>query len=50
LILEKYPGLDMVSFGPTIKGAHTPSERIDVKSTDKFWRLLLEILHRIPVD
>ena len=48
LILEKYPGLDMLSFGPTIKGAHTPSERINIHTTGKFWKLLLEVLGRIP--
>jgi dipeptidase D len=48
LILEKYPSLDMLSFGPTIKGAHTPSERINIESTNKFWKLLLEVLRRIP--
>ena len=48
LILEKYPALDMISFGPTIKGAHTPGERIHIGSTEKFWKLLLEVLGRIP--
>lgn len=48
LFLEKYPKLDMVSFGPTIRGAHTPEEKLNIKSTYKFWDLLLEILHRIP--
>jgi dipeptidase D len=48
LILKKYPGLDMLSFGPTIKGAHTPSERINIHSTEKFWKLLLEVLGSIP--
>jgi dipeptidase D len=48
LILEKYPGMDMISFGPTIKGAHTPKERINIKSTLKFWKLLNEILKNIP--
>lgn len=48
LILEKYPELDMLSFGPTIKGAHTPTERIHIQSTEKFWKLLLEVLRRIP--
>ncbi len=48
LILKKYPGLDMLSFGPTIKGAHTPSERINILTTEKFWKLLLEVLRRIP--
>ncbi len=48
LILEKYPNLDMLSFGPTIKGAHTPSERINIRTTGKFWKLLTEVLERIP--
>lgn len=48
LFLEKYPKLDMVSFGPTIRGAHSPDERIDVKSTVKFWNLLLEVLKNVP--
>ena len=48
LILEKYPSLDMLSFGPTIRGAHTPSERINIESMNKFWKLLLEVLRRIP--
>ena len=47
LILEKYPDLDMLSFGPTIRGAHTPTERIHIESTEKFWKLLLEVLTRI---
>jgi dipeptidase D len=49
LILEKYPGLDMLSIGPTIKGAHTPSERINIQSTEKFWKLLVELLRKIPL-
>jgi len=44
-----YPGMDMVSFGPTIKGAHSPDERLDIDSTVKFWELTLEILKNIPV-
>lgn len=48
LFLEKYPRLDMVSFGPTIRGAHSPDERIDIASTLKFWELLIEILRNIP--
>ncbi len=49
LILEKYPGLDMISFGPTIKGAHTPQERLDIKTTKKFWDLLIDVLNNVPV-
>jgi len=48
LILKRYPDLDMISLGPTIKGAHTPHEKISIKSTQKFWKLLLEILQNIP--
>lgn len=48
LILEKYQGLDMLSFGPTIKGAHTPSERLHTGTTQKFWKFLVEVLKRIP--
>jgi dipeptidase D len=50
LFLEKYPYLDMISFGPTIKGAHTPEERIDIKTTEKFWNLLLDVLKNIPTE
>jgi len=48
LILQRYPELDMISIGPTIKGAHTPKERISIKSAQKFWKLLVEILRNIP--
>ncbi len=48
LFLEKYPTLDMVSFGPTIRGAHSPDERLDIPSTLKFWQLLLAVLEKIP--
>lgn len=44
-----YPGMDMVSFGPTIKGAHSPDERLDIDSTVKFWKLTLEVLKNIPI-
>ena len=47
MFLEKYPHLDMISFGPTIKGAHTPEERLDIASTQKFWDLLVEVLKNI---
>lgn len=48
LFLQKYPDLDMISFGPTIKGAHTPEERIKVDTVDKFWLFLLEMLEKSP--
>ncbi|MGL5318409.1 MAG: aminoacyl-histidine dipeptidase [Bacteroidales bacterium] len=47
LFLKKYPGLDMISFGPTILGAHSPQERLSVSSMQKFWLHLLEILRTI---
>ncbi|MFC2098082.1 cytosol nonspecific dipeptidase, partial [Bacteroidota bacterium] len=48
LFLEKYPNLDMISFGPTLKGVHTPDERLDIKSTQKFWDHLVDVLKNIP--
>lgn len=48
LFLKKYPQLDMISFGPTIKGAHSPDERLNIETTAKFWDLLLEVIKRIP--
>jgi dipeptidase D len=48
LFLEKYPDLDMISIGPTIKGAHTPEEKIDIETNLKFWNLLMEVIHNIP--
>ena len=48
LIGDKYPGMDMISYGPTIKGAHSPDERIQIETVVKFWDLTLEILKRIP--
>lgn len=47
LFLEKYPGLDMVSFGPTIRGAHSPDERLDVETTLKFWKHLIDVLENL---
>ena len=45
---QNYPDMDMVSFGPTILGAHSPDERASISSTQKFWNFLLEILENIP--
>jgi len=42
-----YPGMDMISFGPTIKGAHSPDERLHIPSAVKFWDLTLEILKEL---
>jgi dipeptidase D len=49
LFMEKYPYLDMISFGPTILDPHSPSERISISTTEKFWLLLLDVLQNIPV-
>ena len=49
IIGSHYPKLDMISFGPTIRGAHSPDERASVKSTIKFWRFLKEVLLNIPL-
>ncbi len=48
LFLEKYPKLDMISFGPTIKGAHSPSERLSISSVARFWLLLTKVLESSP--
>jgi len=45
---QNYPKMDMISFGPNIKGAHSPDERAQISSTQKFWKLLQEILKNIP--
>ena len=47
LFLEKYPHLEMVSFGPTLRGVHSPDERLEISTVDKFWKLLLEVLKKI---
>jgi dipeptidase D len=47
LIGSKYPGMEMVSFGPTIRGAHAPGEMVEVRSVEHCWRLLREILGAI---
>ena len=44
-----YPEMDMISFGPNIRGAHSPDERVSISSTQKYWKYLLEILKNIPV-
>ena len=46
---QNYPKMDMVSFGPNIRGAHSPDERAQISSTAKFWKFLLEILKNTPV-
>jgi len=45
---QNYPNMDMISFGPTIKGAHSPDERAQISSAQKYWKFVLEILKHIP--
>jgi dipeptidase D len=45
---KNYPDMDMISFGPTIKGAHSPDERVSISSVKKFWTFLLQILKNTP--
>jgi dipeptidase D len=47
LIGEKYPGMDMISYGPTIKGAHSPDERLLIDTVERFWELTLEVLKKV---
>jgi len=47
LFLDKNPGLDMISIGPTIKGAHSPGERIHIGTVGKFWKHLIGMLEQI---
>jgi len=47
LLGSKYPGIDMISFGPTIQGAHSPDERVNIKAVDKFYKLLKGILKEL---
>lgn len=47
LFLEKMPGLDMISFGPTLKDIHSPSEKANIPSVARFWQFLCDILRRL---
>lgn len=44
LLLSKYPHLDVISIGPTIRGAHSPAERLEIKTVEMVWRYLLKLL------
>ena len=48
LFSEKYPNLDMVSFGPTLRGVHSPDERLLIPTVQLVWDHLLDILKNIP--
>ncbi len=47
LFLEKMPGLDMISFGPTLKDIHSPGEKANIPSVQEFWKFLCDILERL---
>ena len=49
LFLDKYPALDMLSFGPTLQGVHSPDERMLIPSVQRFWDHLVDILKHTPV-
>ncbi len=50
LIYQKFKGIDMISFGPTIRGAHTPEEKIEIKTVQMFWDLLTDVIKSIPLN
>lgn len=47
LLGDRYPGMEMISFGPNIRGAHSPDEKVQISSVQKFWGFLLETLSRV---
>lgn len=49
ILVTNYPNMDMISFGPTIKGAHSPDERASISSAQKYWKFVLKVLENIPV-
>jgi dipeptidase D len=49
IIGDAYPGLDMISFGPTIRFPHSPDEKVHIESVQKFWDFLVKTLEEIPV-
>jgi dipeptidase D len=50
LFYKKIKGIDMISFGPTIRGAHTPEEMIEIKTAQMFWDLLIDVVNKMPTD
>ncbi|MCZ6830095.1 MAG: aminoacyl-histidine dipeptidase, partial [Gammaproteobacteria bacterium] len=47
ILKSKSPQLDIISFGPTIRGAHSPTERLEIATVTPFWLLLTELLRRL---
>ncbi|MCD8309853.1 MAG: aminoacyl-histidine dipeptidase [Prevotellaceae bacterium] len=48
LFLSKYPKLDMISFGPTLRGVHSPDEKMHIPSVERFWKHLTDVLQHVP--
>jgi dipeptidase D len=49
LFLEKYPNMDMISFGPTLRDVHSPDEKINIETVEKFWKHLLDVIKNAPI-
>lgn len=47
LFTEKFPDMDMIAFGPTLRGVHAPGERLDLASLDRFWAVLIDVLKNL---
>lgn len=47
LFLEKYPDMDMVSFGPTLRGVHSPDEKVEIATVEKWWKHLVDVLENV---
>lgn len=47
LFLKKYPGTDMISFGPTLRGVHSPDEKVNIRTVEMWWNHLTDILGSI---
>lgn len=50
LFLEKYPDMDMISFGPTLRNVHSPDEKINIETVQKFWDHLVDVIKHIPEE
>ena len=48
LIGDKIPGMDMISFGPTLRGVHSPDERCEIATVQMFWDFMCDILKNAP--
>jgi dipeptidase D len=44
IIGDKFPGMDMISFGPTIVGAHSPDEKVQISTVEKFWKFVESLI------